>query len=344
MLLVVLACFGCREADAQVAALAHLRVPAVPAVRKPPPAPAPSPLDDEARAKGFNECNPPDRLGLGPYGPFHQLVMGKMLIPQKGGHTADMGYDVIVHLHGADAVRKLLVPTARGVSLVLIDKGTGGAGPYMKTLGSKLVFPQLRKSIERALQKQSGDERAHIRHLALTAWSAGGVAVSKLLEQQQEGIDAVVILDGLHGAWKQGARREQQTSSLDARFIKREIALADRARRGDGLFVLTHSAVDPFTFPATGTTARQLLEELGLRAKTVEPGSDPFGPTSTLDERGLHVWGFLGKDKLGHCAQLFHMPRIVTEILEPAWGTPAMDRSVKPTPHPDWAFTRAKHH
>lgn len=338
-----LACALACERERAVAPLAHAAVPSVPKIAPPaPPRPTVAPLTPALRAKGLSECDPPDPLGLGPYAPFRPLPIGKLLIPQKGGHTPDMGYDVVIHFHGADAVRKFLVQCAKGVVLVLVDKGLGGGGPYTTALGSKQAFPFLLRSIEKALRQHSGSEQAHIRHLAVSSWSAGAEAVRKLLEQEQEGIDAVIVLDGLHGAWKQGARRAQEPDSLDARFIRREIALAERARQGEFLFVLTYSRVDPSVFPSTGATAQQLLLELGLKTEPVDAGSATFGQIAALDEKGLHVWGFKGNEEMGHCAQLALMPRIVGEILEPAWDTPAMDRTVPSTPHPDWAFRKRR--
>lgn len=330
--------------EAKPQAIARLAIPRVPRVAA-ASAPTPTsvtiaPLTPELRAKGFTECNPHDPLGLGPYAPFRPVPFGKILIPKKGGHTADMGFDVVIHFHGADAVRKYLVQSARGVVLVLVDKGLGGGGPYTQALGTPQAFPLLRRGIEQALRSHTGSEQAHVRHLAVSAWSAGTEAVRKLLEQNQPGIDAVIVLDGLHGAWKQGAPRVQSPDSLDARFIRREIALAERARKGEIVFVLTHSRVDPMSFPSTGTTAALLLRELGLAAAPVASAAGAFGQLSSVDERGLHVWGYGGKEELGHCAQLCVMTRIVSELLEPAWGTPAMDRSGPPTPHPDWAFRK----
>ena len=300
------------------------------------------PLTPELRAKGFSECNPYDPLGLGPYAPFARLPLGKILIPQKGGHTSDMGYDVLIHFNGADAVRKLLVQTAGGMVLVLVDKGTGGGRPYGRALGSARVFPQLRASIEKALQGHSASNSAHIRKLAVSSWSAGTAAIGKLLAQNQPGIDAIVILDGLHGAWKQGKRRVQQLASLDERFLEKEIAFARRAKRGEVIFVLTHSAVDPVTFPATSTTAHLLLSELGGLQETLSHDGSKFQQLTRFDEKGLHVWGYAGNDQPAHCAQLFVMPRIVREVLESSWQTPAMDRSVSPTPHPDWKYRKTR--
>ncbi len=292
------------------------------------------PLTDELRTKGFSECNPHDPLGFGPYAPYRRLSLGRILIPQKGGHTPDMGFDVLVHFNGGDAVRKLLVQVAGGMVLVLVDKADGRA--YSRALGTPQMFPLLRSSIESALRKHTESDKAHIRRLAVSAWSAGTSAVGKLLSQKQTGIDAIVILDGLHGAWKFGARREQKIDALDARYTEREIDFARLAMRGEKIFVLTHTAVDPVTFPATGTTAASLLDGLGLTPTVLEPKDEPFGQTSAVDVQGLHVWGFAGKNELAHCAQLSQMPRIVTEVLERSWETPKMDRSVPSTPLLPW--------
>ena len=63
----------------------------------PPPKLTIAPLTDELRDKGFSECNPYDPIDLGPYSFYERVSLGRMLIPQKGGHTADMGYDVVIH-------------------------------------------------------------------------------------------------------------------------------------------------------------------------------------------------------------------------------------------------------
>ena len=288
------------------------------------------PLTEEQRKKGFDECNVYDPLGLGPYSSWVQLPLGKMLIPDKGGHTPEMGYDVLLHFNGGEPVRRLLVQVSKGLVLVLVDKANGGA--YARAVASKDVVPVLRRSIERALRQHAGDQGAHIRHFAISAWSAGTIAIDKILSHEPEGIDAVVIMDGLHGAWRLHAPREQKSASLDSRFVAREVELAKRAQRGEVLFVLTHSHINPGLYPSTFATAGSILDELGLKPAPVDPGSDPYGQTSTVDVNGLHVWGYRGNDVKAHCTQLSRIARIVSEVIEPAWNTPAMDRSGPPRP------------
>ncbi len=317
-------------------------VPSASAKKAPPPALSATeaeelipPLTAEQRRNGFDECNVHDPLGFGPYSAWVQLPLGKMLIPDRGGHTPDMGYDVLLHFNGAESARRLLVQVSKGLVLVLVDKANGGA--YARAVASKDIVPVLKKSIERALRKHSRDERAHIRHFGISAWSAGTIAVDKILSQRPEGIDAFVIMDGLHGAWRLHAPREQKSSSLDARFVAPEIELAKRAQRGETLFVLTHSHINPGLYPSTYATAGSILDELDLKPVPVDPGSDPYGQTSTVDVKGLHVWGYRGNDVKAHCTQLSRIVRIVTELIEPAWDTPAMDRSGPPRPLPGHA-------
>jgi hypothetical protein len=321
---------GAPSASASAAPVAAAPATALPALTsKPSLIPA---LTEEQRKKGLDECNAADPLGLGPYAPIVKTRFGKLMIPQKGGHTPDMGFDVIVHFNGAEAARKILTQVAKGVVVLLIDRLNGGQ--YANATSSKDILLVMRRAIESALQKFTNNDKAHIRHLGVSAWSAGTQAIGKLLSHDPEGIDAIVIMDGLHGAWKLFAPREQKTTSLDPRFVEHEIAFMKRAQKGELLFVLTHSHINPGVYPSTFATADSILQELSLVRRQVDPGSDPYGQTSTVDVKGLHVWGYKGNDVKAHCTQLMHLARIVTEVIEPAWETPAMDRSVPPTPLP----------
>jgi len=294
------------------------------------------PLSEALRRKGFNECNPHDPIGYGPYLPYHRMRMGRILVPQKGGHTADMGYDVMVHFHGYEPVRKVLVQTAHGIVYVGMDFGVG-SGKYSKPFQNKDVFPRLRGYIEKALKKQSGDDRAHIRHLALSAWSAGYGAINQILKHGDEGIDAVVLLDGLHAGWKPGARKEQRVESVSALFVEPVLDFAEAAAKGeDGkLFIFTHSYVDPVSYPSTSVTADLFLTELGFNRESTD-SDEPFGLAGSADVLGFHLWSYKGHNEIAHCSHINHVVRAVTEVIEPAWKTPHMDRNVPFKKVPKW--------
>ncbi|HMA95804.1 MAG TPA: hypothetical protein VKP30_24110, partial [Polyangiaceae bacterium] len=199
-----------------------------------------APITTEQRKKGYHECYPPDPLGFGPYALPVRCGLGYLLVPERGGHTSDYGYDVVLHFNGAAPVRKAVVQVARGVAFVGMDLGMG-SGKYSETFKRAEAFPALRHAIELALKKSSGQEQAHIRNLALTAWSAGYGAVNEILKHGDEGIDAVVLLDALHAGWDPRHSRDGSVASVSRDFIAPTIGFARRALNGEKLFVFTHS-------------------------------------------------------------------------------------------------------
>ena len=291
------------------------------------------PLTAEMRKRGYNECNPYDFAGLGPYAPYRKLRVGRVAIPQKGGHTADYGFDVIVHFHGLNAMRMTLTQVARGVVFAGADLGIA-SGAYSDAFTSKETWPQLKRSIESALKAQTGDERAHIRRVALTAWSAGYGAVNEILKHYAQDIDAVVLLDGLHAAWDPAHRSHSSGDDVIAGPIAPTLEFARLALKGDKIFVFSHSEVDPVTYPSTRLTADMLLRELGLKRHAVATKGDRFGLYGAVNSKGVHIWSYRGNDKPAHCTHLAHIDLAVRDIIEPAWHTPAMDRNVHPTPGP----------
>jgi hypothetical protein len=293
----------------------------------------PEPLTAALRARGYHECYPHDPVGLGPYSHYRNVSMGRLLVPQKGGHTADGGYDVLIHFHGHEAVRKTLVQVARGVAYVGIDRGLN-SGPYEQAFASRETFETLLGSIEKGLKAETGNARAHVRHVGLSAWSAGYGAVNEILRRHTDKVDAVVLLDGLHGRWDPVPHRGPD-QPLKTTAIAPTIEFARLARAGRKKFVFTHSYIDPMEYTSTSVTADLLLVELGLRREPVEPGSYAFGQDSRADTAGFHVWSYRGKNELAHCA---HIPLIAKalEVIEPAWRTPALDRNVPFTPVKRW--------
>jgi hypothetical protein len=295
-----------------------------------------APITEAQRRKGYNECYTPDPLGLGPYAPYRHLSMGRIAIPQVGGHTADMGYDVLIHFHGHQAARKVIVQIARGIVFVGIDKGIG-SGAYADAFTDASAFPELLSSITHALVAYTGDARAHIRHLALSAWSAGYGAVNQILKQgdNAERIDAVVLLDALHAGWNPNhPHHDGSVESAESAYIQPVFDFAREAAEGRKIFVFTHSRIDPITYPSTSLTAALMLSDMGLKTTPVDSGDDPFGMTGRVDVRGFHLWAYRGDTTYAHCSHLSHLAPIVRDILEKTWQTPAMDRDVPPTPAP----------
>ena len=291
------------------------------------------PLGEELRRMGYNECNTFDVLGLGPYAPYRPVYKGRIAIPQRGGHTAEMGYDVLVHFHGHTAVMKTLAQVARGIAFVGIDLGLG-SGAYSDPFIPQRATTTLLASITRALQKHTGDERAHIRRLALSAWSAGYGAVNEILKSDSDSVDAVVLLDALHAAWDPAVNYTGTPDAVCPGPIGPTIEYARNAIRTDKILVFTHSTIDPVSYPSTEITAEYLIQQFGLKPVYAKHTAEPFGLTASVDRGNLHIWSYSGDNKRAHCSHIGHIERIVRDILEPAWGTPPMARDVEPTPAP----------
>jgi hypothetical protein len=292
------------------------------------------PLDASLRRRGFHECNPFDPLGLGPYSAFRSVYKGHIAIPRQGGHTPDMGFDVLVHFHGYAALAKTLVQVSRGIVYVGVDLGIG-SGAYSDAFQASGSYELLMGSITEALRKATGDRRAHVRHVALSAWSAGYGAVVQLLRQRSSDVDAVILLDGLHASWRYGREGHGGLQDIEPLSIAPVIAFAQRALRGDGIFVFTHSEILPPDYPSTQLTADSIIETLGLTSDVVRHRADSrYGLTATVDVKGLHIWSFAGNDKPAHCSHISHIEPVLRDLVEPQWDTPLMVRELEPTPPP----------
>ena len=295
---------------------------------------AAAPLTRALRKKGYHECNPHDPIGLGPYAPYRKLSMGRIALPQRGGHTDDMGFDVVVHFHGYSATRKTFVQVARGSAYVGIDRGLG-SGPYAEAFRKPSQFAELTRSIAAALRKHTHDEGAYVRHLALSAWSAGYGAINQILKQDDSRIDAVILLDGLHAAWNPAsAKRDGSLASVSGHSIEPIIDFARKAAKGEKFFYLTHSQIDPKKYPSTSASARLLLHELGLTAKPQTSSSaEIYGVQAVAKRQGFFLASYAGRNEAAHCTHISHIADAL-QRLEQRWQTPALDRSVPFTKAP----------
>ena len=264
---------------------------------------ATTPLSPELRAKGWNPCMMPDR-GFGPYSKWLPAVaMGQMLVPEDPAIVpADGAYDVVIHFHGHDAVRKAFVEVARGEVLVGIDLGVG-SGAYEEAFGLPVAFTELREGVERALKRNTKNPDATIRSLTLSSWSAGYGALQNILKYNPDAAAAVVLLDSAHAGYVKAEGARAATTTLVTKTIDPFVTYAQKAARGDAVMVLTHSDIQPPGYASTREVADHLLDKVGL-ARHATSGTTPLGLVAkTLAERrGLSVRGYGGVDEHAHCA------------------------------------------
>ena len=118
--------------------------------------------------RGINPCNTPDP-GFGDYDKWDRsIAMGQMLAPKKRAVNSHGEFDLMIHFHGHEAVRKEWVQVMHSTVLVGIDLGIG-SGPYETAFAPHGTIKSLVESVERAMAKRSGNENAHVRRLGLSA-------------------------------------------------------------------------------------------------------------------------------------------------------------------------------
>jgi len=265
----------------------------------------------------INPCNATDK-GFGIYYPWvKNLDMGRMLLPKKGALTSNNEFDLIIHFHGGNAVRKQIAEIARGAIIVGVGLGAGSAA-YGRPFSRPEVFLNLLNDIEKAVAKHTNNKQVRIRRLALTGWSAGyGVIRAILRQKASERVDAVVLLDGLHSNYVRGKSKE-----LRADQLRPFVQFAKRAAKGQKFMFVSHSKIIPPGYASTTETAHYLTKKLGTKVHRSSAQDSPLLSRYEQAKSGNFIMqGYLGKGKGDHCAQIALISG-VTSALEKRWNTP----------------------
>lgn len=272
------------------------------------PSPLPSGAEPEAIALPDDEaeigCNFEDR-GFGAYGGWRPLPLGKALV-SPSSVASDGEYDLLVHFHGAEPVRRELAPLDLGLVIAAIDAGTRSSH-YNRALRDRSWYDVL-ASIDRVVMEATGVAGARARRVVVSSWSAGSGAVARIVERPSPRLDALILLDSLYAGYASG--RPALIPGQLAPFV----AMADAAARGGPLFYLTHTAIPTTGYASTGEVATFLLDQIGARAIDVTPNEgDPMPLTRMYDGGNLYVRGHAGTTREAHCAELRLLPSILVE-------------------------------
>lgn len=270
-----------------------------------------------AKERGVNPCNTPDP-GWGTYTRWDRAPsIGQMIMPERGGVTRGGGFDVMIHFHGHEPVRKEWVRVMNGTVLVGIDLGIG-SGPYEATFRSPAAFKALLDSVEKAIAEHTGKKKTYIRKLGLSAWSAGYGAVESILRNPEfaKQVDSVVLLDGLHAA---------NTDPMKSKQLEPFVDFAKQAARRRKFMFVSHSSIIPPGYASTTETNHYLVNELGGRPrKSRARKSDPMG-LELIDryDRGFfHERGYSGNDKMDHCAHIGLFKDVLKVHIRRRWNSP----------------------
>jgi hypothetical protein len=269
-----------------------------PLAPEPAPAPVPPPPPAERRE------------------PVHARVAGgDLYLPSTFASGADGAFDLVVHFHGIPSRTETAAEHAElGAALLTINLGLF-SGPYEKGMSAPGSLDRLVRAAESQVSRSLGTT-AHATRVALSAWSAGYGAVAAILGRPAEAarVDAVLLADGLHTSW---VGRHQVDPARMAPFV----AFASRAKRGDALLALTHSAIRPGAYASTTDTARFLTDAVGVPREIV----DLAGPRSMhlreeADAGDLHVRGFDGADAPAQCDHLIAIGDTLFPWLRERWS------------------------
>lgn len=264
-------------------------------------APAPPPEEDKP-------CVFEDH-GFGQYAPWQDIKgIGKILMPQSGGLDDKGRFDLIVHFHGGDGIRKHLALIEQNAFVLDITLGAGSRAYEKPFQGKPERFQQVLAKVEQEVASARGLPKAKINRLVLSGWSAGYGAIRALLRQPiRSRVDAVVLLDGLHADYE-----ENQPGVPRAEQMQPFIDYAKRAASNKGFMFISHSSIVPPGYASTTETMHYLTKKLG---GTIVPTKIEETKALTRIEEasqgGYLMRGYMGEGKQNHCDQL--------ALINPAW-------------------------
>ena len=195
--------------------------------------------------------------------------------------SQDGAYDLVIHFHGnTELVEESFALSGLNAAVVILNFGNG-SGAYEDRFANPITLPDVLARAQATMEKR-GLAHAHLRRLALTAWSAGYGAVLKVLDQPAlaEKVDAVLLLDGIHVGYGPGGEPLLDRLAPFTRFAREAV-------KGDKLFSITHSDIVPMgpngRYAGTHETTDALLRAGGGDALAGRP--DARRAHAALDRR-----------------------------------------------------------
>lgn len=264
----------------------------------------------------------------------HVSVPGGILVFPSTFHPAEDGtYDLLIHFHGnTSVVRESAEVAGLNAAVAIINLGIGSA-PYEEYYTVGGTYEELLEAVDQGL-RQRGLKNATRGRVALSAWSAGYGAISSIMVSRRgvDDLDAVLILDGIHGSLEDG-----KLNPLQMRPFSR---VAEKAAKGEMYFGITHSEIDPIAYAGTKITADYLINAAGAERHTLDPELDApkylslesmkgavskrleksMVPVSEARIGTMHVTGYRGETKEHHMAHLFQMGATLLPELVARWS------------------------
>ncbi len=222
-------------------------------------------------------------------------------------------FDLLIHFHGAGyVVRYAATQFPRPLIAASVTLGEGSS-VYGHAFRKSTEFSTLVDSIDAEVRNRL-NRPVKIRHIILSAWSAGYGAVRQILSvtRNYDRVYAVLLLDGIHASYIPEGRVLAEGGKIDSSELAVFLHLAqDASRRSSGKrFLITHSEIFPGTFVSTTEATHYILEKLGMKEKAVLRWG-PLGMQQLGNARRNHfeIMGFAGNtapDHVDHFEGLYY--------------------------------------
>lgn len=253
--------------------------------------------------------------------PLRALRGAELYIPPwfraKGG-----GYDLLVHFHGLGKIQEANIERAElNVAVVSINLGAGTT-PYAKPFAKRELFQSILEEAQAEIEASGRAPGAHLRRLALSAWSAGYVSVARVMSDPdvREKVDAVLLADGFFTSFTNVKKR-----TVNEAGIEPMARLAEEAARDEKLFAITHTTIPTGDFPSVQECVAKLLEMVAVE-KTPSSATGPreMHEIYVVDRGSFHVHGYEGRSAKAHVNQIRAMGETLYPYLKARWDGDAV--------------------
>ncbi len=235
-----------------------------------------------------------------PAGRREKLELGTLFVPAKLKLKATT--PLLIHFHGGTWLPEV---AASQIKTAVISMQVGsGSGVYAKAFSDPQRFANLLKEAEAKASVKFSP-------ITLSGWSAGYGAIREILKTPESyaRVDRVLLIDGLHTGYV-GGKPGPQESQLETEPLEIFLKFARDAVTGKKRMMVTHSEIFPGTFASTTETTQYLINQLGLKRKTVVK----WGPMQTqilseVKAGKFLLLGLAGNSAPDHVDQLHSLPQ-----------------------------------
>jgi hypothetical protein len=241
-----------------------------------------------------------------------------LMIAPYGCDGLERKFDLLVHFHGAyTTVEPQLMQSGIDALYVVVNLGIG-SGAYEDAFATKRSLADFIERIGARINQKCGGIERSVGRVALSGWSAGYGGIYRALARPADAdrIDAVLLADGMHVGFEVPARTARAAAMEPFR------AFGERARTGEKLMAVTHSAIVPPGYASTTLTASFLVEALRVESQPLTlpaPRAD-MEQTRRAERGSLFIDGYAGGNAHAHSTHLYAIGRTLWSRLHARWS------------------------